>query len=863
MKKSLKLLIIAAMLAMTTCCVAACGDSHESGSSESPNVSDTTSTGDESSDDPVIPTYTLSFECSVANVTPIEVQENGVLSELPAIPEKAGYTATWQIDGTVIDATTVYAFTEDKTAVAVYVANTDTPYTVMVYLVSEDGYTNITGNYADLVGLVGTTDATVDMTAFATENLPAGCMINMEKSVISGTIAGDGSLALEIYYDYIAYTLSFDCSVESVDSIKVQEGGVLSALPAIPEKAGYSATWQIDGEVIDATTVYLFTEDKTAVAVYVANTDTPYTVSVYFSTDTGYVNVTENYTELAGLVGTTDTTVDITTIANDNVPANRILNTEKSVLSGTIAGDGSLVLEVYYDYTVDFIFKSVADTSVDLDFETVYGDQEYSSKVQFHKTAWNGTVSFALNENAPEAPVGATHVTFYVYTGHDSYAVNLKMGREKNFGQVGTYSWQPFKFTIAEYEVLKNSTFTLTDPNGNSQGKWLYLSAPVFTTEDLDVFYGTGITKDTSVVYGEDSFSYKVNANSNIMVTSALLDAMGEKDSITFYVKGDKACNFNLVTQNPWDGNTSLATTVVNEWVAVTLSRAQVEALVSNPFNKFLQARIWETSTFYISETLELPVAPSIFSAVADTETGIDTGIVYGEQENSYKVQFHKTAWNGTVSFTFNENAPKAPEGATHVTFYTYIGHLSYNVSLTMGRTHNVAQSGGTWKPVKFTVAEYEVLKTLTFTLQDPNGNSQGKWLYISHPVFTTEELDTFYGSAITKVTDEVYGNDSFSYKFEMAADISCSMKLLELLGDGNSITFYVKGTAACNFNLVTKNPWDGNTVVKALTANEWTAVTLTRAQVEELVSNPFNKVLQARIWSASTFYISETVIVK
>ena len=97
---------------------------------------------------------------------------------------------------------------------------------------------------------------------------------------------------------------------------------------------------------------------------------------------------------------------------------------------------------------------------------------------------------------------------------------------------------------------------------------------------------------------------YKVNSNSIIRVSTLLLDAMGEKDSITFYIKGDKGCSFNLVTYDPWDSSTSVATTVAGEWVAVTLTRAQVEALTTNPFNKYLQARIWETSTFYISETI-------------------------------------------------------------------------------------------------------------------------------------------------------------------------------------------------------------------------------------------------------------------
>ena len=68
-------------------------------------------------------TYTLSFSSEAGTVDPITVTNGSAIGELPAVPEKSGYTGVWQIDGVAINASTVYNYGANKTATAVYTEN--------------------------------------------------------------------------------------------------------------------------------------------------------------------------------------------------------------------------------------------------------------------------------------------------------------------------------------------------------------------------------------------------------------------------------------------------------------------------------------------------------------------------------------------------------------------------------------------------------------------------------------------------------------------------------------------------------------------------------------------------------------------
>ena len=108
----------------------------------------------------------------------------------------------------------------------------------------------------------------------------------------------------------------------------------------------------------DAVTEVLIDHDaptpNTVYAKWTANTDTPYTVEFYYEVDGQYMTTAD---ESDSRTGTTDTETMVT--ESDKTPTREkyaLDERHSDAFSGTIAGDGSLVLKVYFrrQYTITF-----------------------------------------------------------------------------------------------------------------------------------------------------------------------------------------------------------------------------------------------------------------------------------------------------------------------------------------------------------------------------------------------------------------------------------------------------------------------------------------------------------------------------
>ena len=128
-------------------------------------------------------------------------------------------------------------FDTDATFEAVFANNTDTKYTVNVYNM------DTTGAYPSAPDSTyqgaGETGSTADITADAA---PAeGFSLDSAKSVLTGTIAADGSLVLSIYYSRNQYTVTYANTDLAPDTYYY--GATVSA--PTPEKAGFTfAGWE-------------------------------------------------------------------------------------------------------------------------------------------------------------------------------------------------------------------------------------------------------------------------------------------------------------------------------------------------------------------------------------------------------------------------------------------------------------------------------------------------------------------------------------------------------------------------------------------------------------------------------------------
>ena len=267
-------------------------------------------------------------------------------SELPAeTTEKYGAAVTVAADATAPgytfsgwsreDGFTMPA--ENVTITGSFTANGETPYKVEHYQqnLEDDGYT-----LAETENLTGETDTTATAnpktyTGFAFDGTAEG-------TVASGNIAGDGSLVLKLYYTRNSYDVTY-----------AYTGTVPTGASALPEKA--TVKYGAPVTVAEAATApgYTFSgwsrndftmpaENVTITGSFTANSNTEYTVRHHFQNilDDAYDADTAMLSET--LSGTTDT---LTAAAAKTVAG----FTAQSFQQKNIAGDGSTVVDIYYN----------------------------------------------------------------------------------------------------------------------------------------------------------------------------------------------------------------------------------------------------------------------------------------------------------------------------------------------------------------------------------------------------------------------------------------------------------------------------------------------------------------------------------
>ena len=180
------------------------------------------------------PVVTVTFTFTVNGVTHAVLTGNqGDPVDLSSIEAPAAPVGMHFVGWGNVPAT----FDADATFEAQFANNTDTKYTVNVYNM------DTTGNYPATPDSTyqgaGETGSTADITADAA---PAeGFSLDSAKSVLTGTIAADGSLVLSIYYSRNKYTITY--ANTDLEPDERYYGAVVN--PATPEKAGFTfAGWE-------------------------------------------------------------------------------------------------------------------------------------------------------------------------------------------------------------------------------------------------------------------------------------------------------------------------------------------------------------------------------------------------------------------------------------------------------------------------------------------------------------------------------------------------------------------------------------------------------------------------------------------
>lgn len=208
------------------------------------------------------------------------------------------------------------------------------------------------------------------------------------------------SLAMICLFAAACSTTKFEVSFDSVGGSAVQsqevEKGGFAEEPTAPSKSGYSfAGWTLNGEdFVFATTA--IENDVTLKAKWNANTDTKYYVTVKEDgeDETAAYATAFGLTESGGkyyLTGTTDTQADISELAEEKAKTGYHVDAS-SVLTGNIAGDGTLSLTVEYllnKYTV--VFENGGGSGTMDDQEFAYGEETALYTNEFTKEYYNFT----------------------------------------------------------------------------------------------------------------------------------------------------------------------------------------------------------------------------------------------------------------------------------------------------------------------------------------------------------------------------------------------------------------------------------------------------------------------------------------
>ena len=273
-----------------------------------------------------------------------------------------------------------------------FTANSDTGYKVEHYKETLDGSYELADTDNNL-------KATTDTTVTATQKNYEGFTYdsNVEGTIASGTVTGDGNLVLKLYYVRNAYKVTYEYTgtvpvgASSLPAVETYKYGAEVTVAEAANAPGYTFSGWSRSENFT-----MPAEDVVISGSFTANSDTGYKVEVYYEHEGKYSTVPSKTETLAG---TTDTKA--TVAAETYLPTSGYVFDQNAgnVLEGTIAGDNSLVLKVYYKQVFKVTYAPGDHGSFKSQTYTVsYGSQtpgfsgDKTANGNYRFTGWDKTI---------------------------------------------------------------------------------------------------------------------------------------------------------------------------------------------------------------------------------------------------------------------------------------------------------------------------------------------------------------------------------------------------------------------------------------------------------------------------------------
>ncbi len=385
-----------------------------------------------------------------------------------------------QVNDAKISGNTFTMPAKNTTVKAKFKPKTDTAYKVNVFVMGTDG--KYSDTYTTQYSYTGTTDTTADVTSkISSYCTDAGSAVAFSKddsktNVLTGNIAGDGSLVLKVYLKRAQYTLKLNkgTGIETVAGAGTFYFNQEITATAT-QKTGYGTpSWSV------AIPSKMPANDLESTASANPNTNTAYKVNVFvMGTDGKY---SDTYTKQYSYTGTTDTTADVTskissycTDAGSAVAFSKD-DSKANVLTGNIAGDGSLVLKVYLKrapYVITYSWGKNIPEGEDLPenikdyLNATYNlDTTITNSVKIAKKDDTGSIEGYYifdgwdDKNNGVIPINGGKITAKWKFEKQSYPVSYNEENSKNKSVTETFEWG---------SVVK------VDPNG---GIWTFDGVP-------------------------------------------------------------------------------------------------------------------------------------------------------------------------------------------------------------------------------------------------------------------------------------------------------------------------------------------------------------------------------------------------
>ena len=505
-------------------------------------------------------------------------------------------TGSSTVDSDTTDSSTVDSDATDSGTVD---SNADIRYKVNYYLqnIENDNYT--LDSTDTLYGKAGDrAEAVVKSYAHFT--------LNGGKSSLNGTISGDGSLVLKVYYTRDTYKVVTGVNNSIRGAFTRLNGdykyGKQLTVTATA-KDGYTFEgWFENGNLVTKNSSYAFTVTRgiSLEARFGEESKPKYIVNYYLQNIENDSYTLDSTDTLYGKAGDRAE-------AEVKSYAHFTLNEGKSSLYGTISGDGNLVLNVYYDREVYLVITTSQNDVSHGNFTRLNHGHRYGKQLTVTATANDGYIFEGWFENGNLVSTSGS----YTFTMDRCISLEARFGEESKPKYIVNYYLQNIEndsYTLdstdtlygkagdrAEAEVKSYAHFTLNEGKSSLYGTIsgdgnlvlnVYYDREVYlvtTTSQNDESYGSFTRLNHGYRYGKqltitatandgyifkgwyengslvsDKNSYAFTVDRDISLTASFIVDIGVKYTISYYLQNLRNDGYTLEKTETYYGEIGL-----------------------------------------------------------------------------------------------------------------------------------------------------------------------------------------------------------------------------------------------------------------------------------------------------------------